>query len=84
MSYLHDASPQALDRFAVLIPAWQPEAQLLTLTTSLLDHGFGNVIGPLLACSYQARLFFASWKSGRNRSASCSLRIASSHCRSAP
>jgi hypothetical protein len=44
MSYLHDASPQALDRLAVLIPAWQPEAQLLALTTSLLDQGFGNVI----------------------------------------
>jgi glycosyltransferase involved in cell wall biosynthesis len=44
MSYRHDASPQALDRLAVLIPAWQPEERLLTLATSLLDRGFGNVI----------------------------------------
>jgi hypothetical protein len=40
MSYRHDASPQALDRLAVLIPAWQPEERLLTLATSLLDRGF--------------------------------------------
>jgi hypothetical protein len=42
MSYLHDASPQTLDRLAVLIPAWQPEEQLLALTTSLLDQGLAT------------------------------------------
>jgi glycosyltransferase involved in cell wall biosynthesis len=44
MSPRHDASPQALDRLAVLIPAWQPDNHLLTVTTALLDHGFGNII----------------------------------------
>jgi glycosyltransferase involved in cell wall biosynthesis len=44
MSYRHEASPQALDRLAVLIPAWQPEQQLIALTEDLVTQGFGAVI----------------------------------------
>jgi glycosyltransferase involved in cell wall biosynthesis len=44
MSYRLEASPQALDRLAVLIPAWQPEQHLCALAENLVTQGFGAVI----------------------------------------
>jgi len=44
MTYLEDASPRALDRLAVLIPAWQPEEQLAALGATLAVQGFGAII----------------------------------------
>jgi glycosyltransferase involved in cell wall biosynthesis len=44
MAYLQEASPPALDRMAVLIPAWRPGELLAGLAASLLACGFGTVI----------------------------------------
>jgi hypothetical protein len=44
MSYLNEASLQALSRLAVIIPAWQPEPQLIALAEDLVTQGFGAVI----------------------------------------
>jgi glycosyltransferase involved in cell wall biosynthesis len=44
MSYRNEASLPALDCLAVLIPAWQPEPQLIALAEDLVTRGFGAVL----------------------------------------
>jgi glycosyltransferase involved in cell wall biosynthesis len=44
MNCLEQTQPVALDRLAVLIPAWQPEACLAALASNLVAHGFGAII----------------------------------------
>jgi len=44
MPYPEQASRPALDRLAVLIPAWQPEPGLAALVASLLAEGFGAIL----------------------------------------
>jgi glycosyltransferase involved in cell wall biosynthesis len=44
MTYLEQTPPVTLDRLAVLIPAWQPEAGLAALASNLIAQGFGAII----------------------------------------
>ena len=44
MTHVEQVSQIALDRLAVLIPAWQPEQRLTVLVASLVAQGFGAVL----------------------------------------
>jgi glycosyltransferase involved in cell wall biosynthesis len=44
MTYIEPVPNEALDRVAVLVPAWQPDERLTILVASLVAQGFGEVI----------------------------------------
>ena len=60
MSKMEPAAPADLGTVAVLLPSWEPDAELLPLVESLCGRGFGALVvvddgsGPESAALFQA------------------------------